>query len=320
MDYKDIPKVELHLHLDGSIRPKTIAELANVSLKEALSLSVAPPKCQDLNDYLTRFDLLISVMNNKKNLERIAYELAQDLSNDNVIYAEIRFAPMQHVSANLTLDEIITSILNGLYKVNIKTNLILCMLRSHSDTANYEVIDLAKKYLGKGVCAIDLAGAEALYPTRNFAKLFEYAKKQNVPFTIHAGEADGPESINAAIEFGAPRIGHGINCIQDEETMELLKNKNVLLEICPTSNIQTNAVSNIGEHPVYKLYERGIKISINTDNRTVSNITLTSEYELLDKVFDFTIQDFYQINRDAILSSFASTEVKKEILKRLENK
>ena len=119
MDYKNIPKVELHIHLDGSVRPKTIAELANISLEEAISLSVAPAKCHDLNDYLTRFALPISIMNSKENLERIAYELAQDLKNDNVIYAEIRFAPMQHVSADLSDDDIITSILKGLHKVNI---------------------------------------------------------------------------------------------------------------------------------------------------------------------------------------------------------
>ena len=171
MDYKNIPKVELHIHLDGSVRPKTIAELANISLEEAISLSVAPAKCHDLNDYLTRFALPISIMNSKENLERIAYELAQDLKNDNVIYAEIRFAPMQHVSADLSDDDIITSILKGLHKVNIKTNLILCMLRNHIDVVNYQVIDLAKKYLGKGVCAIDLAGDEAIYPTKKFAKL-----------------------------------------------------------------------------------------------------------------------------------------------------
>lgn len=320
MDYRNIPKVELHIHLDGSVRPKTIAELANISLEEAISLSVAPAKCHDLNDYLTRFALSISIMNSKENLERIAYELAQDLKNDNVIYAEIRFAPMQHVSADLSDDDIITSILKGLHKVNIKTNLILCMLRNHIDVVNYQVIDLAKKYLGKGVCAIDLAGDEAIYPTKKFAKLFEYAKIQHVPFTIHAGEAAGVDSINAAINFGAYRIGHGINCILDEKTMNLIKDKNISLEICPTSNIQTNSVTNINKHPIYEFYKKGIKISINTDNRTVSNVTLTSEYELLSKTFGFTVQDFYQINSDALKASFASSETKALLLGRLENR
>ncbi len=296
-----IKKIELHLHLDGSIREET----ANEILGKKCNLK-AKDKCEDLNEYLEKFEIPSIILQTKENLERVAYELALDLKKDNVIYAEIRFAPLKHLNGGLSLDEVITSVLNGLSKVDIETNLILCMMRNDSFNDNKKVIDLAHKY----GFAIDLAGAEAIYKTKDFKELFEYAKSLNVLFTIHAGEADGYESIKAAIDFGASRLGHGIKIIDYPDLINEAKEKGITLEVCPTSNVQTNAVNILKDHPIKKLYDMNVNVCINTDNRTVSNITLEDEYNKLKETFNFTNEDFLKMNLMAIEASFAQDKEK----------
>lgn len=296
-----IKKIELHLHLDGSIREET----ANEILGKKCNLK-AKDKCEDLNEYLEKFEIPSIILQTKENLERVAYELALDLKKDNVIYAEIRFAPLKHLNGGLSLDEVITSVLNGLSKVDIETNLILCMMRNDSFNDNKKVIDLAHKY----GFAIDLAGAEAIYKTKDFKELFKYAKSINVPFTIHAGEADGYESIKAAIDFGASRLGHGIKIIDYPDLIMEAKEKGITLEVCPTSNVQTNAVNNLKDHPIKKLYDMNVNVCINTDNRTVSNVTLENEYNKLKETFNFTNEDFLKMNLMAIEASFAQDKEK----------
>lgn len=313
-DLKNFPKVELHLHLDGSVRVETAAEILNCDLASLKNEMIAPEKCSDLNHYLTKFAIPSQVLQTSENLERISSELVCDLENDGVIYAEIRFAPMKHVSSTITGSEVIRSVLAGLSKGGIKTNLILCMMRGDSFSKNKEVIDLAKEFLGKGVCAVDLAGAEALYPTKDFRELFSYARECNIPYTIHAGEAAGRESILAAIEFGAKRLGHGVLAKGDMQIISLLKEKDILLEICPTSNVQTQVVGEYSHHPVKEFYDLGISLSINTDNRTVSNITLTDEYYRLIKYLNFNINDIICMNIMAIKHSFLSEEEKTKLL------
>ena len=314
MEIKNMPKVELHLHLDGSIRFKTALEiLGNIKCEDVMVSS----DCHDLNEYLTKFDIPNKILQTKEALTRCAYELALDLKEENVIYAEIRFAPMKHLLKGLTKEEVVESVLKGLKKVNIKTNLILCLMRDDSFENNLKVITLALKYLNKGVCAIDLAGDEGLYPTSNYEELFKIAKDNNIPFTIHAGEARGAESIWQAISFGAKRIGHGIKCIRDKKLIKELKEKNILLEICPTSNVQTKAVTSYNVHPVYELYKEGLPISINTDNRTVSNITLTREYQKLLDNFPLKIEDLKEMNINAINHAFISKDEKEKLLKKL---
>lgn len=296
-----IKKIELHLHLDGSIREET----ANEILGKKCNLK-AKDKCEDLNEYLEKFEIPSIILQTKENLERVSYELALDLKKDNVIYAEIRFAPLKHLNGGLSLDEVITSVLNGLSKVDIETNLILCMMRNDSFNDNKKVIDLAHKY----GFPIDLAGAEVIYKTKDFKELFEYAKSINVPFTIHAGEADGYESIKAAIDFGASRLGHGIKIIDYPDLINEAKEKGITLEVCPTSNVQTNAVNILKDHPIKKLYDMNVNVCINTDNRTVSNITLEDEYNKLKETFNFTNEDFLKMNLMAIEASFAQDKEK----------
>ena len=225
---------------------------------------------------------------------------------------------MFHTKNGLTYEEIIDSVLLGLNaNPNIKTNLILCMMRGFSKEDNLKTIEIAKKYLGKGVCALDLAGDENKYPLDEYIDLFEIAKKNKIPFTIHAGENGDAHEVKKAINCGAKRIGHGIHAIESEEVIKLIKEKNILLEVCPTSNVQTNAISKYENHPLKELYKKNILVSLNTDNSTVSNISLNEEYLKTWKYFQFNLKDYYKMNIDAINASFITNKEKKDLLKKI---
>lgn len=314
IDYKQIPKVELHVHLDGSVRPETAAEILKRDYNEVKYEMIAKNKCIDLNDYLTKFSTPVEAMQTKESLSKVAYELATDLKNDNVIYAEIRFAPLKHLEKGLNKYEVIESVLEGIARVDIKINLILCMMRGASLEENMEVIDLAKHFYKKGVCAVDLAGAEAIYPTSDYKDLFIYANKLGIPYTIHAGEADGYDSIKAAISFGAKRIGHGVQILEHEDLIKEVKEKDILLEVCPTSNVQTNISNSYKELPIKKIYDKGVVISINTDNRTVSNTNLYKEYINIVNNLDFNVDDIIKMNKDALKHAFLEETEKQELL------
>lgn len=312
---KDIPKIELHLHLDGSISKELASKLSGLSESELEEKMVASSKCENLSEYLTKFVFPISLMQTKENLYEVAKDLVNRLVKDKVIYAEIRFAPIFHTKEGLTLEEVVDAVLLGLNtNDNIKTNLILCMMRGLPQEDNLKIIELAEKYLNKGICALDLAGAEDKYPLEDYVDLFKIIKEKGISFTIHAGENGSASEVKKAINCGAKRIGHGIHAIDDEEVLTLIKEKNILLEICPTSNVQTNAIKTYQEHPIEKFCRLGIPVSINTDNMTVSNITLSSEYEKLAETFNFELSDFYNINRNAIKHAFLSDEEKRKLL------
>lgn len=313
---KNIPKIELHVHLDGCLRAKTVKELLNsdIPLKEIETKLTVNKNCQDLNEYLEKFELPLQVLQTKENLKRVSYELGTDLINEHVIYAEIRFAPLLHLKKGLTIDEVVEAVIQGLNKSKLQYNLILCLMRGADKNLNYSTIKTAYTYLNKGVCALDLAGAESLYDNLLYVDLFKYAKKLGIPFTIHAGEASGKESIKTAIEMGAKRIGHGLNYEEDLEIINLLKENKIALEMCPTSNIQTKAITDFKNYPLYKLYKMGIMTTINTDNRTVSNTNLTKEYELLLNNFDLKIDDIIKMNEYAIDSAFLNNVDKEKLL------
>ena len=317
---KQMPKVELHLHLDGSISPKLASKLSGLSEEFVKEKMIAPDKCKNLSEYLTKFDFPISLMQTKENLCLIAKDLVERLAEENVIYAEIRFAPMFHTKMGLTMDEVVEAVLDGLHQnKKMKTNLILCLMRGMREEDNEKTILVAEKYLNKGVCAIDLAGAEDKYPIDAYLNLFSLAKTKNIPFTIHAGENGSSKEVEKAILQGAKRIGHGIHAINDEKVLDLIKEKDILLEICPTSNVQTNAVDLYENHPIKQFYEKNIPLNINTDNDTVSNITLTKEYLKINQYFHFLEKDYQIMNKNAIKHSFLNDLEKEEILQKLEN-
>lgn len=315
--FEAIKKVELHCHLDGSLDIELAAHWLGKTKEEAKNELCRSAGVRSLTEYLKKFDLPISLLQLKTHLKEASNRLCKAMKKENVIYAEIRFAPLCHLKKGLSLEEVIDSCLSGIKASELKANLILTMKRESSLKDNKKIIDLAKKYLGKGVCAVDLAGDESLYPTSLFSELFEYAKKKDVPFTIHAGEAGTYADVDSAISFGAKRIGHGVQSIKNFKTMEGLKKNKIPLEICVTSNIDIHLYENIKEHPISRLIDSGILVTINTDNRTISKTDLSHEYYLLNKYFGFNKEDFNKMNLIAIEHAFISEDEKKELIKQL---
>lgn len=315
---KNMPKVELHLHLDGSLNTKDIQLKYGLSDEQIKEKMIADEKCKDLNGYLKKFDYPIAIMQTKESIQNIVMSLLTYLKSQNVIYVEIRFAPQFHTRRGLTQDEVVNFVINAAKRVDIKCNFILCLMRGeNNNNENYETVRIAKKYLGRGVCAVDLAGAEAIFKTKNYKEIFEYVKEEELPFTIHAGEADGPESIKSAIAFGAKRIGHGVRVIEDETLLEKIVKKNITLEVCPTSNIQTCICNDYASHPITKLYKAGVNVTINTDNMTVSNTTLEKEYINLLKETELKYEDLVKMNINSVKAAFITNEEKEILISRL---
>lgn len=316
----DIPKILLHIHLDGSIDITDAYKWAredglNLSKDDLLKKLQVDEYCHSLNDYLEKFVIPCDLLQTCERLEMASYHLFLKLAKLNVLYAEVRLAPQKHLQRGLNLEDVIISVVNGMNKASVKTGImggiILCLMRGDEDKKNWEVLKKAKEYLHKGVVGIDLAGAEAIYPTKDYGEFFKYANLMSIPFTVHAGEAMGCESINQALEFKPRRLGHGIRAIEDGSVVEKLKKMDVLLEVCVTSNYQTCAIK--GPHPVRKLYDAGVKISINTDNDMVSNIDINKEYEMLINDNLFTKEELVKCNIDSISYIMAQDEVKDKL-------
>lgn len=324
-EIKNMPKVVLHLHLDGSLRPETVynwlkQEENNVTLEEVKEKLMVDKDCRDLNQYLQKFDLPLKVLQTEDHIEQATYELFEDLAKQNVIYAEVRFAPSLHTQEGLSYERVVESAIKGMNRAKkefkIEGNLLLCCMRGEDNTlSNLTTVATAKKYLNHGVCGLDLAGAEALFPTSEFADIFKVAKEQNIPFTIHAGEAAGPESIKNALRMGAKRIGHGVRCLEDPKLVGELIEKEIPLEICPISNLQTKATGE--HHPIEELYKKGIKVSINPDNDTVSNTNIIEEYKWVIEHTNLTIDDIANMNKSAIRGAFISPQEKASLIAKL---
>ena len=304
---------ELHLHLDGSLRPETVWELAReqqigipaADLKELRYQMKVPEDCQSLHECLKRFDLPLLVLQEADALERVTFELTEDLAKEGVTYAEIRFAPQQSMEHGLTQDQAVEAAIRGVKRgmemyPSIRVGLILCCMRGEDKEAlNLETVESVRKYLGDVVCAVDLAGAESLYPTEIFAPVFARVREYGLPMTIHAGEAAGPDSIRTALSYGTKRIGHGISAIQDPGLVEELVKENVTLEVCVTSNFQIRSVPSIKEHPIRRLFDAGVRVTVNSDNMTVSGTNVRKELELVKEVFGFTDEEVKRLQEYA---------------------
>lgn len=310
-------KIELHLHLDGSVRVSTASEILGIDINTC-EQKMRGKNLKSLDEYLTRFDLPIKVMQEYDNIKRVAYELALDLIDDEVVYAEVRFAPIFHTS-KLSLEDVCKAVLDGfdLVKDKIKINLILCMMRHLSFNDNKKIIDLYFEHIDDRIVGLDLAGSENQFPNSKFTELFDLINNYDIPFTIHTGEVNNLDNIRIALENNFRRIGHGINIINDNSLISEAISKDILLEVCPTSNIDTFNCNSYENHPIRKLYNLGLNISINTDDRTVSNITLNEEYGLLKTYFNFTDSELKDININAMAHSFASDSTKEEIIRLL---
>ncbi len=314
--------IDLHLHLDGSIS-KDIADLLakeqNITLPDNLEKELSVGKdCKDLNEYLQKFSLPLSLLQTKWAISKAVEMVQHNLKQNGVIYAEIRFAPQLHTQKGLTQKEVIESALDGLGRCDLHCNLILCLMRGEQNQEqNRETVMLCKEFLTKddGVVALDLAGAEALYPTKDYEGIFALANKLDIPFTIHAGEADGVGSVKDAISFGARRLGHAVRAIDSEELLEEIKQKGIAIEMCPTSNLQTRAVKDIANYPLKKYLDKGLLVTINTDNPTVSNTTIDKEFMLI-KSLGITDKEIKTLQSNAINASFCSEQTK-QILRKM---
>ena len=349
IDYKSLPKISLHDHLDGGLRPQTIIELA-----DAIGLELPANKAGELKnwfsesadsgslvEYLKTFDVTTAVMQTREGLQRVAREFVHDLAEDGVIYGEVRWAPEQHLQRGLSLDEVVEAVQDGLEQGMedvenaggfIRTGQLVTAMR-HAERG-LEIAELAVRHRHDGVVGFDIAGAEAGFLPSRHKVAFDYLASELFPCTVHAGEADGIESIKDAIVSGrALRLGHGVRLIEDilysgtedgvdrvilGPVAEWVHDRGIVLELSPSSNLQTGAIemlgNTMGDHPFDIFYDLGFKVSVNTDNRLMSNTSLSKELQLLTETFGYELADLEQFQINAAEGSFQAIDDREELI------
>lgn len=323
-----LPKTELHCHLDGSLRISTILELAaerkvRLPADDPDGLArhcVAGDAVHNLVDYLKAFDVTLSVLQDEEALFRAAYELCEDCAAENVRYLEVRYSPILHTKRGLRETQIVDAVLEGLAlgekHFNIKTGTIICGMRNISPETSYKLAELAIAYKNRGVVAFDLAGAEEDYPAKKHKDAFFLILRNNINCTLHAGESYGPESIHQALHYcGTHRIGHGTRLKEDGDLLNYVNDHRIPLEICLTSNVQTRVVPALSEHPLRFYYDYGLRTTINTDNRLMSNTTVTRELYLAHKHLGFTLPEIVDLIIFGFKSSFLPYRAKVRMLR-----
>ncbi|GAB4318732.1 MAG: adenosine deaminase [Candidatus Sumerlaeia bacterium] len=311
-----LPKTDLHVHLDGSLRFDTVLDLAEKQKVKLPSndpdtlrrMLVMTESCKNLVEYLRAFDITLSVLQEYDALVRAAYELCEDHAAENVIYFEVRFSPLLHTKRGLTYAQIVEAVLEGLKQgerdFGVETGLIICGMRNIDPVYTLRMAELCVAYKYRGVVGFDLAGAEEDYPPKKHREAFFLILNNNVNCTIHAGEAYGPESISQALHYcGAHRIGHGVRLREDGDLLNYINDHRIPIEICLSSNYQTGAVTALEFHPLRFYYDYGLRVTINTDNRLMSDTTVTRELSLAVKHLSFTLDEI----RDVLISGFKST-------------
>jgi len=325
-----LPKTDLHVHLDGSLRLETILEIARKEHIELPASDVdglrAAIGCGNefgsLTEYLRGFDITLRVMQTEESLERIAFELAEDAHHENVRYMEVRYAPMLHTRRGLKLTRVVEAVLEGLRRARetygIKANVIICGIRNISPESSYEMAELAVAYKGRGVVGFDLAGAEADFPAKHHRAAFQLVRDNNINCTIHAGEAYGPESVAQAIHVcGAHRIGHGCRLRENGDLLHYVNDHRIPLECCPSSNVQTGAVRDLRSHPVRLYFDLGVRVTINTDNRLITDTTVSKELYLVHSELGVPFADIKAMIVAGFKSSFQPFHEKQALLRRV---
>ncbi len=327
---KRLPKVELHCHLDGCLRIETILDLAQKDKVKLPSheydglrnVLIIGDNRVTLEEYLERFDITLSVMQTPESLKRIAFELIEDIAKENVRYIEIRYSPILHTKRGMALGESIEAVREGLKKgekeFGVKSGIIICGIRNISPEVSLKLADLTIQYKNKGVVGFDLAGAEENFPAKDHREAFYLIQNNNINATIHAGEAFGPSSIHQAIHYcNAHRIGHGTRLKEDKDLMNYVNDHRIPLEVCLTSNWHTRSVRSLKYHPVRYYYDEGLRISLNTDNRLISDTTLTKEYALAHELFGFYLNDFRRMIITAMKSAFLDYGTRKLMIQQI---
>lgn len=319
----NMPKLDLHCHLDGSLSStfvrSCLLDAASLPEAELMSRLRAPESCSSLTEYLTCFDLPIRCLQSKENIKNAVLDVIAAASKENVVYIEIRFAPTFSMSSALSYQDIFEAAIEGCKlgyeKYNVYSGIIACAMRHLDMDTNLSMLKVAREYLGSGVLALDLAGDESAFSNELFADLFKEATRLNMPFTIHSGECGSSENVRFALEAGASRIGHGIALIKDSMLMEDCRRAHLGLELCPTSNYQTGAVKSDEVYPLDTFLRNGLLATINTDNRTVSNTTLSAELEFATEKLGIEKGDLTQLYKNSIEISFANCDIKNSLYK-----
>ncbi|MBK8937433.1 MAG: adenosine deaminase [Polyangiaceae bacterium] len=328
--FEQLPKTDLHVHLDGSLRLSTIIELAKeygvelpsthpAELSKALNLG---QNCGSLVEYLKAFNVTLAVLQQRDALYRVAYELAEDAAKENVRYMEVRYAPMLHTRQGMRLTSVVEAVLSGLRQAHeeygIESNLIICGIRNVSASSSLEMAELCVAYKGRGVVGFDLAGAEYDHPAKHHRQAFQLVRDNNINVTIHAGEAYGPESIHQAIHVcGAHRIGHGCRLRENGDLLHYICDHRIPLECCPSSNVQTGAVSSLASHPLKLYFDLGLRVTVNTDNRLVTDTTVSKELWLCHTELAMPLSDIKSIILAGLKSSFLPFHIKQAYLRQV---
>jgi adenosine deaminase len=328
---EQLPKAELHCHLDGSVRPETLLDLGREygmpmpgDDAEAIREHMIVRDAHNLEEYLARFSTTLSVMQKTEAIERIAYELAEDAWREGVWYLEVRFAPNLNTREGLTSAQALESAIKGLRRAERDTGIVsrvlVCALRTLPPSASMEMARLAVDFHGDGVVGFDLAGAESSNPASAHAEAFQYARSHDVACTCHAGEGDGAESVREAVHScGASRIGHGTRLIEDDALTEFVNDRRIAVEVCLTSNVQTHATSSLEAHPLPEYVRRGLNVVLNTDNRLMSGTTLTDEYHLASQGLGLSFDELARIALNGFESAFLGWNERQALLARAES-
>ena len=332
----DFPKIDLHLHLDGAISPELMLRLAQArgidlgaDTPEALTpIMTAHDGCDSVNEYLKKFEIPTAVLQDREALACVAYELVLELERQGLAYAEIRFAPQLHTRKGMTQREAVEAVEDGVRSAleecsRIRIGIILCAMcigpASLNHAENMETAHLAFELRNDLVVGFDLAGAEGVCPLSDFEDLFTFVGANGVPFTCHAGDSQGADTVRTAIEnFGARRIGHGHHVVQDPAVVELARNRGTTFEICLTSNIQCKTEPSYEAHPAKKMLDAGLKVTLNTDNPVIAGVTLDSEYQIALDRCGFTYLDLIRMNLYALEASFLDPQAKQALRSELE--
>jgi adenosine deaminase len=319
-----LPKIELHLHLDCSLSYALVARLdPSISRTDYERDFNAPAKCASLVDFLKRAPRGFQLMQSEQALRMATEDLFEQLAADGVIYAEIRFAPLLHLQRGLTPEQAVTIVDRATEECSrvsgIEARLILCTLRHFDDAQSMETVQLVEHFRGSSVVALDLAGDEAGFPLRAHIPAFRHAREAGLYCTAHAGEARGADSVWETLQSLQPaRIGHGVRSIEDPELVEYLRRESIHLEICPTSNVQTNTCGRYEDHPIDRLFRAGVPLGVNTDTRMISNVTLAEEYERLRNEFGWGKKELLACNQEAMRAAFVPEPVKERLAAKLQ--
>lgn len=328
--FERLPKTDLHVHLDGSLRLETILELAEQGgiqlpgrtpdeLAKAMHLG---ENTGSLVEYLKAFDVTLKVLQTEESLVRAALELGEDAAEEGVRYMEVRYSPMLHTRKGLRLTTVVEAVLEGLWQAKerfgIESNVILCGIRNISPESSLEMAQLCVAYKNRGVVAFDLAGAEYDHPAKHHRASFQLVRDNNINVTIHAGEAYGPESIHQAIHVcGAHRIGHGCRLREDGDLLHYVNDHRIALECCPSSNVQTGAVRDLASHPIKLYYDLGLRVTVNTDNRLITDTTVSKELWLCHTQLGMPLSEIKRLILNGFKAAFLPFHQKQAFLRRI---